>query len=90
VKRCPSCEQTLPAAAFYTRGGGRLAGYCKDCQNRKRRERYAANEDLRQRAIEQARAWALANPERKREAEAAWEAAHFEQRKAARRARGRS
>jgi recombinational DNA repair protein (RecF pathway) len=45
-KRCPRCQQSRPASAFYKRRNGQLSSHCQECQrasSRESRERRRAN-----------------------------------------------
>lgn len=65
-KHCPTCERTLPAAAFY-RNRGRADGLqstCRDCERERLRDWREANADCER---EYKRAWREANAARVRE-----------------------
>lgn len=39
--QCTKCDDVLPLSKFVKEAGGRLRGFCKDCDNKAQRERYA-------------------------------------------------
>lgn len=69
VKFCPSCKKDLPLTAFgkNKRRSDGLTVYCKECRNKRQRDKYAESEEER---------------ERKRQYRIQWYAEHKEEQKA--------
>ena len=77
TKQCTTCGETKPIDQFYKAAGcidGRR-GDCRTCFQAKAKARSKADPTLRATARERARAWLVANPERKRSNNRAYAAA---------------
>lgn len=81
MKHCPQCNQDLPESAFGhdKNSSSGLTCWCKACKNRKGRERYATNPEVRKaRADNQRRL--LSDPvkhEEQKDRQRAWYAEHY-------------
>jgi hypothetical protein len=87
-KSCPRCgvEKSVDGG-FYVLSDGRVSGWCRECVKADKRARYASRPEVRQRAIEQAKAYREQHREELAVAQREWERQNEERRRKQRRAR---